>query len=60
MAVPKRKQSKARRNKRRAHHGLFARSISNCPQCQEPKLPHRVCFHCGTYNGRQILEIEET
>ncbi|NIO05104.1 MAG: 50S ribosomal protein L32 [Proteobacteria bacterium] len=60
MAVPKRKHSKSRRNKRRSHQRLVVASISNCPQCNEPKLPHRVCPHCGTYNGRQVLEVEET
>lgn len=60
MAVPKRRQSKARRNKRRTHQKLFAVSVSPCPQCNEPKLPHRVCPHCGTYKGRQVLEVEET
>ena len=29
-----------------------------CPQCHKPKLPHRVCPHCGTYKGRDILELE--
>lgn len=60
MAVPKRKHSKARKNKGRAHQKLFVGSISHCPQCNEPKLPHRVCPQCGTYNGRQVLEVEET
>jgi large subunit ribosomal protein L32 len=60
MAVPKRKVSKARRDKRRAHQGLSAASVSYCPQCNEPKLPHRVCPHCGMYNGKQVLEVEET
>ncbi len=60
MAVPKRKHSKSRRNKRRSHHRLVVASLSSCPQCNEPKLPHRVCPHCGTYNERQILEVEET
>jgi large subunit ribosomal protein L32 len=27
------------------------------PQCREPKLPHAVCSVCGTYNGRQVVEI---
>ena len=60
MAVPKRKHSKSRRDKRRTHQKLFPVSVSYCPQCNEPKLPHRVCPHCGTYKGRQVLEVEET
>ncbi|MBW2056875.1 MAG: 50S ribosomal protein L32 [Deltaproteobacteria bacterium] len=60
MAVPKRRHSKARRDKRRTHQGLSVPSVSLCPQCNEPKLPHRVCRHCGTYRGRQVLEIKET
>jgi large subunit ribosomal protein L32 len=29
-----------------------------CPQCNEPKLPHRVCPTCGHYNGREIVEVD--
>jgi large subunit ribosomal protein L32 len=28
-----------------------------CPQCREPKLPHAACAVCGTYNGRQVIEL---
>ena len=28
-----------------------------CPQCRSPKLPHAVCTVCGTYNGRQVVEV---
>lgn len=59
MAVPKRKTSKARRDKRRSHHKLTAPSLATCPQCNEPRLPHRVCPTCGYYNGRAVLEVEE-
>jgi large subunit ribosomal protein L32 len=59
MGVPKKKTSKSRRDKRRSHDGLIARSLSLCPQCHEPKLPHRVCPHCGTYKGKEIIETEE-
>ena len=59
MGVPKKKTSKARRDKRRSHDSLTARSLSLCPQCHEPKLPHRVCPHCGTYKGKEIVEVEE-
>ena len=58
MAVPKRKTSKARRDKRRANWKLDLPGMSTCPQCKEVKLPHRVCTACGYYNGRQILKKE--
>lgn len=54
-AVPKRKVSKSRKNKRRSHHFLTAPGSAACPQCGEARAPHRVCRNCGTYNGRQTL-----
>ncbi len=59
MAVPKRKVSRARRGKRRAHDALKAPSLSSCPQCTEPKMPHRVCPQCGTYRGKLFTEKDE-
>ncbi|MEN8181470.1 MAG: 50S ribosomal protein L32 [Myxococcota bacterium] len=59
MAVPKRRTSKSRRNKRRSHDGLRLPARSRCPQCDTPKLPHRACPNCGTYRGREVVPIEE-
>jgi large subunit ribosomal protein L32 len=56
MPNPKRRHSKARRDKRRAHDALAIPGMSRCPNCQELKLPHRVCPSCGHYKGREILE----
>ena len=39
MAVPKRKTSKARRDKRRAQHGIEAPRVNVCPNCGSPKRP---------------------
>jgi large subunit ribosomal protein L32 len=55
MPNPKRRHSKSRRDKRRAHDALTAPSLSECPNCHEPKLPHRVCPHCGFYKGKQTI-----
>lgn len=59
MAVPKRKTSKARRDKRRANsYQLVKNTVVECPQCHEPKQPHRVCRACGYYKNRQVIEVE--
>lgn len=59
MAVPKRKTSKSRRDKRRTHKKLSTVSLSVCPECQETILPHRVCPSCGIYKGKKVLAVEE-
>jgi large subunit ribosomal protein L32 len=59
MPNPKRRHSKSRRNKRRAHDALRAPQTKACSNCQEPVLPHRVCPKCGQYKGRVVIEIAE-
>lgn len=59
MALPKRKHSKARRDKSRTHWKLAMPSLTKCPQCAAPILSHRVCPQCGHYRGRQVVVIRE-
>jgi large subunit ribosomal protein L32 len=59
MAVPKRKTSKARRNKRRAHLHLTAPNLVECPVCHSWDRPHRVCSVCGTYNKVEVIQDQE-
>ncbi|MDD2558165.1 MAG: 50S ribosomal protein L32 [Desulfuromonadaceae bacterium] len=56
MALPKKKVSKSKRDMRRAHDHLSVPGISACPQCDEPKQPHRVCGTCGFYKDREVLD----
>jgi large subunit ribosomal protein L32 len=58
MPNPKRRHSKARRDKRRAHDFLTAPSLSECPNCHEAKMPHRVCPRCGHYKGREVIDVK--
>jgi large subunit ribosomal protein L32 len=58
MAVPKKKQSKTRTATRKATWKAEPTAYSACPQCKQPKLPHRVCGTCGYYAGRQAVEVE--
>ncbi len=58
MAVPKRRQTKARGAKRGANWKAQPSTYAECPQCHQSKLPHRVCQNCGYYAGRQAVEVE--
>ena len=59
MAVPKKKTSKARRDRRRATHKISAPALRECPQCHAPVRPHHVCGNCGQYRGREVQPLAE-
>jgi large subunit ribosomal protein L32 len=54
MPNPKHRHSKTRRDLRRAHDFLKPKSTSECTNCREAKIPHRVCPACGHYKGREV------
>ena len=59
MAVPKRKTSKSRRDLRRSNvWKLEAPALTKCKQCGELIAPHRVCEHCGYYDGNPVRSEE--
>jgi len=58
MPNPKRRHSKSRSRKRRTHDALQATGFAACPNCQQPRLPHRVCQACGYYGGRQVIKVK--
>ena len=59
MAVPKRKVSKARRDKRRsAVWKLETPAFSRCTNCGALITPHRVCKNYGFYKGVEVIKKE--
>jgi|TARA_B110000914_G_scaffold213258_1_gene215012 large subunit ribosomal protein L32 len=56
MAVPKRKTSKARRNKRRSHHKLVSVNVVEDKKSGEFRLSHHIDLKTGMYNGKQVLD----
>ena len=58
--LPKKKYPKSRQGKRRSHLALKAAATVECSQCHSPKLPHRVCLTCGTYDGREVIKVKST
>lgn len=60
MAVPKRKHSKARRDKRRNNvWKMDAPTLVKCSHCGAYMRAHHVCGSCGYYNGRLVVRKEE-
>ncbi len=57
--LPKRKLSKGRRDRRRSHLALRSANLTECPNCHNLRRPHHVCPFCGTYNGEEVVEVEE-
>jgi large subunit ribosomal protein L32 len=54
MAVPKKRTSSTRRDKRRTHDVAKMPAVSTCSHCGEPCRPHHVCDKCGYYDGKQV------
>ena len=59
MAVPKRKTSKSRRNKRRSHIKFVSKNIIEDKKSGEYRLSHHLDLKTGTYKGRQVLDPKE-
>jgi len=57
MAVPKRKTTVSKRNKRRSHHRILGANVIEDKKSGEYKLSHHVDLKSGYYNGKKILDI---
>ncbi|MBU0976771.1 MAG: 50S ribosomal protein L32 [Patescibacteria group bacterium] len=57
-AVPKRKISKGRKNRRRAHHALQASNLVPCPSCKILKKSHAACPNCGKYKNKEVIKTD--
>lgn len=57
MAVPKKRTTKSRRDKRRLHIFLKEPTLTKCPKCGILRLPHNLCSSCGYYKGREIIDV---
>lgn len=59
-AHPKQKPSRAKRGNRRRHQFLTTPQLMSCPMCGQKKRTHFVCPNCGTYKGRQVLDMDRS
>ena len=57
MAVPKQRHTKSRRNKRRSHLSLREPNLVKCSKCGKDIPPHTLCWNCGCYNGKEVVDV---
>jgi len=57
MPIPRQRHTKGRRNRRRSHHALKKINLVVCAKCGQMSLPHQVCFNCGTYANREVIDV---
>lgn len=42
---------------RRSHHALKEPRLSTCGKCGAHHLRHRMCPECGSYRGREVVDV---
>ena len=57
MAVPKRKTTVSKRNKRRSHHKIDNVNVIEDKKTGEYRISHHIDLKTGFYNGKKILDI---
>tara|TARA_Y100000992_G_scaffold291824_1_gene248627 strand:+ start:1097 stop:1270 length:174 start_codon:yes stop_codon:yes gene_type:complete len=57
MAVPKRKTTVSKRNKRRSHHKISNVNVVEDKKSGEYRVSHHIDLKTGFYNGKKILDI---
>lgn len=58
--LPKKKCPKSRQGKRRSHLARKPAALIECSRCHNLKPSHHVCPICGTYDGREVIEIKSS
>ena len=57
MAVPKRKTTVSKRNKRRSHHKVSNVNVVEDKKTGKYRISHHIDLKTGFYNGKKILDI---
>jgi large subunit ribosomal protein L32 len=57
MAVPKKRTASSKRDMRRSHHAKTRQRLQPCPRCKQLLPAHMACPNCGTYKGREVINV---
>lgn len=56
--LPKRRHSTRRGGKRKAAINYTLFGLTKCGNCNALRVGHRVCPHCGYYDGREVVKAK--
>ncbi len=51
------RHTRAHTANRRSHHALKEPRLSTCGKCGASHLRHRMCGNCGSYRGKEIVDV---
>ena len=51
------RHTRAHTRNRRSHHALKEVRLSRCSKCGMAHLRHRICENCGTYRGKEYIDV---
>ena len=58
MGLQSKRRTKTSKKDRASHFALKPKALTKCAKCGKPVLPHIACSKCGTYKGREVIEIK--
>jgi len=58
MGVPVKKSTKSSKKSRASHFALKTVTLAKCSKCKKPVLSHHVCKFCGTYAGKEVIDVK--
>jgi len=57
MAVPKQGHTRGKVGRSRMHKYIKSVLLNVCPKCKKPVLSHTVCSNCGSYKGKEVINV---
>ena len=55
--VVRMRHTRAHTANRRSHHHVDGPRLTECSKCKSSHVKHHACGVCGTYRGKEVLNV---